>query len=335
MRILLCSYVFAPNIGGIETVSWVLAEQFTRMGSPVTVVTHTPGDAVSADFELIRQPSVSQLLALARRADIVFQSNISLRTLLPILVTGKPIVITHHGALCRVNGSIGWQDRLKHALLPACHNIAISKAVADRMPVKCDIVGDPFESDEFSYETSTQRVKDIVFLGRLVSAKGCDLALSALALLKAQGICPSLTVIGDGPELSALRRQSAELGIADQVEFLGAMREGRGGVLAQHKVMVIPSNWTEPFGVVALEGVAAGCVLAASSVGGLPEAVGPCGLLFPQGDVTAMAATLKKLLTDGSLRENLLAGREQHLERFQPQNAARQYLKIFESVLSN
>lgn len=335
MRILLCSHVFAPNIGGIETVSWILAEQFTRMGSPVTVVTHTPGDAISADFELVRQPSVTQLLSLARRADIVFQSNISLRTLLPLLISRKPIVITHHGALCRVDGSIGWQDRLKHALLPACRNVAISKAVADSMPVDCEIVGDPFESAEFSYETSGPRPRDIVFLGRLVSAKGCDLALAALALLKSEGICPSLTVIGDGPELPALRRQSAELGIAGQVEFLGAMREGRGSVLAQHKIMVIPSNWTEPFGVVALEGVAAGCVLAASNVGGLPEAVGHCGLLFPQGDVKAMAATLKELLADSSLREKLLQGRDRHLESFQPQNSARQYLKIFESVLSN
>jgi glycosyltransferase involved in cell wall biosynthesis len=132
-----------------------------------------------------------------------------------------------------------------------------------------------------------------------------------------------------------LQRLSTELGIADQVDFRGTIREGRGRELARHKVMVVPSTWAEPFGVVALEGLGAGCVLAASNEGGLPEAVGRCGLLFPKGNAEALAAAVKRLLTDARLRATLLAARSTHLARFQPETIAHRYLEIFESVLRN
>ena len=336
MRILICTHVFSPSIGGIETVTAILAEQFSRLGATVTVVTHTPGDdRVSGDYKLVRRPSVPMLFALARRSDIVFQSNISLRTLLPLLFCGRPIVITHHGIATRGDGSLGWQDRLKRAVFPLCTNLAISEAVAAGLAVDSTVVGNPFEAGEFTSNTETTRDKDVVFLGRLVSDKGCDVALRALALLKKQGTCPSFTVIGDGPEMPALKRLSAELGIAEHVDFRGMMRDGRGTELARHKIMVVPSTWAEPFGVVALEGLAAGCALVATNLGGLPEAVGPCGVLFPKGDAEALATTLTRLLTDGALRETLLAARNRHLEQYQPEYVARRYLDIFDSVLRN
>ncbi len=68
------------------------------------------------------------------------------------------------------------------------------------------------------------------------------------------------------PMLQAL---TVQLGLTQQVEFLGSMQEGRGLIVARHRVMAIPSVWAEPFGVVALEGASAGCALVASSQGGL------------------------------------------------------------------
>lgn len=333
MRILLCSYVFAPNIGGIETVSRILAEEFSRLGSTVTVVTSTPGEHIAASYEVVRRPSLKKLRELAANSDLIFQSNISLKTLLPLLFSGKPIVITHHGCITRVDGRRGWREHLKLSLLRRCHNIAISKAVAAALPVKSVVIEDPFEPDEFTDAGKSIRDKDIVFLGRLVSDKGCDLAIRALALLKREGICPSFTVIGDGPEMPILGLLTTELGLSDQVAFLGTIREGRGKVVARHKIMVIPSIWEEPFGVVALEGIAAGCAVVASRGGGLPEAVGPCGILFPNGDVAALASALKNLLTSPGLCDKLTAKRNRHLERFQPEAVAKRYLEVFESAM--
>jgi glycosyltransferase involved in cell wall biosynthesis len=333
MRILLCSYVFPPSIGGIETVSRLLAEQFCRLGSTVTVVTHTQGEEVDEDYKVVRRPSPGKLRELARDADIIFQSNISLKTLLPLFFMRKPIVIAHHGRITRVDGTRGWQDHLKRALLFRCSHIAVSQMVAADIPEKPIVIADPFETSEFADSETGKRDKDIVFLGRLVSDKGCDLAIRALALLKQEGLRPSFTVIGDGPEMPALKRLTAELGLTDQVDFLGTVREGRGKIVARHKIMVVPSIWEEPFGVVALEGIAAGCAVAASSGGGLPEAVGPCGILFPNGDVAALASALKNLMTDTSLRERLIARKNEHLEHFQPEVVAKRYMEVFASVL--
>lgn len=333
MRILFCSYVFPPSVGGIEIVSRILAEQFSRLGSAVTVVTHTPGEETHGEYEVVRRPSLRRLRRLARNCDVVFQSNISLKTLLPLYFLRKPIVITHHGRIARVDSSRGWQDYLKRALLSRCTNIAISRMVADDLPVKSVTIADPFEPGEFADQGNIARDRDIVFLGRLVSDKGCDVAVHALALLKDHGLSPTFSVIGDGPEMSALKQLTVELGLAGQVEFLGTVREGRGRIVARHKVMVVPSVWEEPFGVVALEGIAAGCAVVATRGGGLPEAVGPCGVLVPNGDAAALAAALRDVLTDARLREKLTAAGTEHLAQFQPEVVARRYLDVFGTAM--
>ena len=333
MRILLCSYTFAPAIGGIETVSKLLADEFCRLGSAVTVATYSPGPPVEGSHEVLRRPSFGKLYELARRSDVAWQNNISLNMLPPLLVARRPVVVTHQTWFARNDGRRGWQDRLKSAVLPLLHNVAISQAIAASLPRESPIIRNPFEAVEFQDLGSEFRTKDIVFLGRLVSAKGCDVALHSLALLRAEGMRPSFTIIGDGPEAPALKRLTADLGLGDQVTFLGAMREGRGREVARHKVMVVPSIWAEPFGVVALEGIAAGCAVVASAGGGLPDGVGPCGLLFPNGDAEALAARLKELLTNAALRERLLSARDRHLEQFRLENVARRYLNEFESAI--
>lgn len=333
MKILFCSFAFSPSIGGIETVSSILADQFSRLGSIVTVVTSTPGPPVAAAYDIVRLPSTARLYQLARKADICFQNNVSLRMIFPLLASGRPVVVTHQTWLERVDGGRGWQDYLKLAILRACHNIAISKAIASALPMPSLVVGNPFEPREFVDLGPDYRTGDIVFIGRLVSDKGCDLVIRALALLKREGLTPSFTVVGDGPEMPALKQLTTELGLSDQVDFLGTVREGRGKIAARHKIMVVPSIWEEPFGVVALEGIAAGCAVVATRGGGLPKAVGPCGILFPNGDVAALATALKNLITSPSLRNELMAARDQHLRNFQPETVAMRYLEVFASAL--
>jgi len=333
MKILLCSYAFAPSLGGIETVSKVLADEFCRQGSTVTVATHTPGPEMEGAHRVVRRPSFAALYELARSSDVAWQNNISLNMLAPLLAARKPVVVTHQTWFARNDGSRGWQDRLKFAALPALKNIAISKAIAARLGKESVVIGNPFEPGEFRDLGDEFRTKDIVFMGRLVSAKGCDVALRSLALLKVEGFRPSFSIIGDGAEAPALKQLTAELRLSDQVTFLGAMREGRGREVARHKVMVVPSVWAEPFGVVALEGIAAGCAIAASAEGGLPDAVGECGLLFPNGDAQALARTLNDLLANAALREKLLSQRERHLERFLPETVARRYMEVFDAAM--
>ena len=177
------------------------------------------------------------------------------------------------------------------------------------------------------------RTRDLVFLARLVSDKGGDLLLDALADLRAQGFTPELTVVGDGPEMPALKRQVETLGLGRQVEFTGVLQgETLVQTLNAHRIMVVPSRTPEPFGVVALEGIACGCVVVGSEGGGLSDAIGDCGLTFPNHDKRALSRALGRVLFDARLYDELRSHAGAHLERHEPGKVAEAYLRVFEKA---
>src|ERR1700712_4409029 len=101
MRILLCSHWFFPSVGGVETISKILAEEFVRSGASVTVVTNTPGPAMDVPYSVVRRPTHKALRLLARESDVIFQNLISLRTLVSLILARKPIVVTHQSWMMR------------------------------------------------------------------------------------------------------------------------------------------------------------------------------------------------------------------------------------------
>jgi glycosyltransferase involved in cell wall biosynthesis len=126
----------------------------------------------------------------------------------------------------------------------------------------------------------------------------------------------------------------ADLHLQSQVEFAGPQHgEQLAKLLQQHQVLVVPSFWQEPFGIVALEGIACGCVIVGSAGGGLAEAIGPCGLTFPNGDAGALAKAMAKLLADSGERGRLRQHAPQHLARFTPRHVAGVYLESMEKAL--
>ncbi|HLW36134.1 MAG TPA: glycosyltransferase family 4 protein [Chthoniobacterales bacterium] len=330
MRILFSSYLFDPSVGGIETVSKILAEEFAKGGHEVQVITQSPGGQIAgANYKLIRRPSLSEIFRLLKWCDIFFQNNISLRSLIPALALRKPTVVVHQTWLQNVHGGIGWQNHLKQLLLRFVVNVAISKAVADRLNVDSIVIGNPYDETVFRLMPGVIRDKTIVFVGRLVSDKGVDLLLHALEVLKRDGILADLTIVGSGPEEMNLRKLAADLGLSEQVAFSG-QKSGAplAQILNQHRILAVPSRWAEPFGVVALEGIACGCVIVGSRDGGLKEAIGGCGVTFENGNVTELAAQLKRMIKDADARTLLLRNAEEHLMKFQSNRVAAAYLEL-------
>ncbi|MFM9161187.1 MAG: glycosyltransferase, partial [Dolichospermum sp.] len=100
------------------------------------------------------------------------------------------------------------------------------------------------------------------------------------------------------PEESKLIQQAKDLKINDQVTFAGVKLEHElTKLLNAHQIMVVPSLWNEPFGIVALEGIACGCVVVGSEGGGLKDAIGTCGVTFANGNVEQLTKILFDLLT--------------------------------------
>jgi glycogen(starch) synthase len=337
VKILISSHAFAPSIGGIETVSRLLAHEFIERGHEVTIVTQTPDPGGERlPYPVFRQPSIGELWYAIKWCDIFWHSNLSLRTIWPAFFLRKPVVITHHGSYCRRPSGIDLAQRLKHAIVERTTSVAISRAVAACFKTDSVIIHSPYDARQFaSSAPESKRPGDLIFLGRLVTEKGVDVLLQALALLRNRRLFPRLTIVGSGPELVAMQQMAGRLGLNEQVTFAGAKRGAElVGLLQEHKILVIPSRYNEPFGVVALEGIACGCVVVGSGGGGLPEAIGPCGMTFPNGDAEALGESLEKLLRSPEERQRLTANAARHLERFSSSVIAAEYLALFRAKLA-
>jgi glycogen synthase len=333
MKILLGSRSFAPALGGIETVSRLLAEQWQRSGHQVVVVTSTTSsNADDLPYRVIRRPKTAGLFTLLRWADVFFQNNVSLHTGWPALLFRRPWVVATQTWMGRAGGGSAWSRRVKLLALKRAKNVYISRAVATHVGLPGEIIPNPYDSATFRPYDDVPRDRDLVFVGRLVADKGVDVLLQAIAQLKSRGIIPSTTIIGGGPEDATLCRLARELGLDLHVTFAGMQRETElARMIARHRIMVIPSRWEEPFGVVALEGIACGCAVVGSNRGGLPEAIGPCGVTFPNGSADSLAEVLERLLDGNSgFVSALLDQAPGHLSKHAPDVVARRYLEIFD-----
>lgn len=336
MKILMSSHSFYPNVGGIEAVSSILAHEFVTQGHEVKILTQTLAtDLESFPFEVIRQPKTHQLFKLLSWCDVFFHNNISLQTLWPLFLLHKPWVIAHHTWIARTNGSLGWQDYIKYFLIRFATSISISQAIADCLSTPSIIIGNPYDDDLFYEMPEIPREKDLVFLGRLVSDKGVSLLITALGQLKKNyDLTPDLTIIGRGTEEELLYDLAKNLDVFNQVNFIGT-KTGTDLVelLNVHQIMVVPSLWLEPFGIVALEGIACGCIVVGSDGGGLKEAIGDCGVTFPNGDIEALTQTLAKLLLNSNHLAIYRAKANLHLSQYKKTAVAKAYLRVFEDAI--
>lgn len=335
MKILIYSPFFYPSIGGLETVVSILAHEFVAQAHEVKLVSQIPAkDDTAFPFEVIRRPDAGKLLQLMRWCDLFFQPSISLKGIWPLMLQPKPWVVSHNNWYRRDNDRLSWQDYLKHFCIRFATNISVSHAIAAHIAPPSTVIPNPYQDDLFKVCTDVPRDRDLVFLGRLVSAKGVDLLLHALADLKTAGLTPNLTVIGQGPEESALEQLANSLGIAPQVEFVGAkVGQDLVRLLNAHQIMVVPSRWQEPFGIVALEGIACGCVVVGSAGGGLKDSIGPCGVTFPNENIAYLTQVLAQLLSYPEQLKAYLEQAKTHLCRHHPAIVAQAYLTVFEEAL--
>lgn len=327
MNIVIYSPNFYPMTGGLEHAVLDLAGEFSRQGQVVTVITHTPAtEADNFPFQVLRNPRFWHQTGIMRRTDLVLQFNVSLKGILPWLFSRKPLVVSHQTPYREdIRGRIKTWIANHVAIL----NIGCSNYMSRRFR-RSVTIPNPYNHELFGVRTPWERrARDLIFVGRLVSDKGADLILQALALLRKKGMEPGLSIVGSGPEAPKLKRLVQQYALDRQVTFPG-LKKGPDLVEAinLHRIMVVPSVWEEPFGIVALEGLACGCIVIGSNGGGLPEAMGGFGMTFPNRDVAALAACLESVLKEPGRflpQGDLLA---LHLERHQRSKTARQYLKV-------
>lgn len=158
-----------------------------------------------------------------------------------------------------------------------------------------------------------------VLVGRLEWEKGGQDAITALSLLVNGGRRVHLALVGKGGRRDALAELAAEAGVADLVHLVGRLDDhGVAALLGAADVALVPSRY-EPFGMVALEAMAADTPVVVTRAGGLGDLVddGATGLVVPAADPPALAAAVAAVLDDPA-RAALLAGaaRRAAVERF-------------------
>jgi len=175
------------------------------------------------------------------------------------------------------------------------------------------------------------REKILLYVGQIVRGKGLDLLLKALARLSYP--C-SLLVAGSGSWEKRCVHIATQLGLTSRVKFLGWQpREALPALFQVAHMVVMPSRWAEPFGLVGLEAMAFGRPVVAFDVGGIPEWFedGRTGFLVPAGDIEAFAERIDRLLQDDALARMLgRQGREAAETRF----STERHLTALESILS-
>lgn len=177
-----------------------------------------------------------------------------------------------------------------------------------------------------------------LYVGRLVREKGLPTLLEAFRRVALRHLHARLVIVGEGAMRSELEAWVQRHGLGERVDFTGQVDHREiGRYFAAANVVVVPSKWPEPLGMVILEALYLGLPVIATGRGGvvdiLKDAVN--GLLVPPEDPTALAEAMQRLLGDPNLRRALGRAGPGTVERgFAPHRLLSLTLEVYEMLMS-
>ena len=213
------------------------------------------------------------------------------------------------------------EEKLRRALFVACishfcRSQAMIFAPQDKWD-KLHIVHCGVNPGDFKLVTHEGAGSRLLFVGRLADVKGLPILLRAVARLKASYPALKLTIAGDGPDRQRLVEMAGELGITDNVAFLGYQTQRQVRELLGQTDAFVLASFAEGVPVVLMEAMAAGVPVVATRIAGIPELVedGVSGFLVAPGDPKTLADKVDLLLRDPGLRASFAAMGRGKVER--------------------
>ena len=186
-------------------------------------------------------------------------------------------------------------------------------------------------------QTNGHRPFRIGYFGRLVEEKGLHHLLEAAAQLDFDW---NLRLLGGGPLRPELEQHTAQAGISQRITFIDQIPSTEmPAQYHQIDVLVLPSltrqNWKEQFGRVLIEAMSSGVPVIGSDSGAIPDVIGDSGLIFPEGDASALKACLHRLYTDSALyAEFSRKGRARVQAHFTHAQIAAQTVAVYHEMMS-
>ncbi len=175
----------------------------------------------------------------------------------------------------------------------------------------------------------------LIYIGRLVRAKGVFEAVEAVRLLQARNIHVRLDLVGAGPDSEELRRSIVDAGVQDRVQVSGPQHGAdKERVLEESDVLVFPT-YREGLPYALLESMAAGTVPVTCSVGGIPDVLSKCecGIVVPPRDPSAVAEAVHRLHRDREMARALSeAAHRVVVEHYQVSRMASDFRRLYERM---
>jgi glycosyltransferase involved in cell wall biosynthesis len=174
----------------------------------------------------------------------------------------------------------------------------------------------------------------VLGIGRVVHKKGFDLLLEAFRRIAPQHPELGLVIGGDGPVREDLVRRASAVGLGDRVAFPGTLNPSQvAWAMSAAAVFVLPSR-VEPFGIVVLEALRAGCPLIVSAHGGATEIVhdGIHAIVTDPWDTGLLAEAIQLVLSDDRLAKRLCRAGPERAADFDWELIARRYREIYKQL---
>jgi len=372
LKVVLYSYLFYPSVGGIESISASLAEGLIQQGHVVQVITESTSDAKdNFKYTIHRKPDFSTKKELVKWADIIVYNGASLGLQPLPLLYRKPYVWIHQGYQISCIDGLGWYEGERAPMTPwssiAFHysksglgfavkgalkvftklffakylvtqNVACTDWVLKRLPFLSNNlrIHSPYPLKKFETPSPGITIKyDFVFVGRLVSEKGVSTLIDAFSMLRKElDTKVSLLIVGDGNWKDKVIAKIAEHDLETCVTMVGRKTgQELTDLIHSGKIAVVPSEWEEPMGGVALELMSAGRNIIVSRNCGMAECVGKGGLTFLNGDAEDLARTMKKLWGDKALQDEQKIEAKTQLIKFQAEKRVMEHIELFQSLL--
>jgi len=315
-------------------------ETLAYRGTMVDAVRSPRGFAVATSLVLRLGRAISQL-RVAGNIDLV-HAQWWIPAGISAWLARRPYIVTLHGTdVALLDRSRGARFVGQRVLKSAAQVTAVSAYLAEKTARACgisraDIVVQAMPVDVQAFTHVSKGGGGVVTVGRLTTQKRIDLLLRAMAELHRNGKSLSLTVVGDGPERSALERQAAELGIGSDTRFLGTvppkqMQEAVGDA----DVFAFPAVG-EGLGLAAVEALLLGIpVVAAKDGGGVTDVVpsSGAGRVVAGDNPRALANAIADLAGNAESRRLAVAAGAELRRRLDPAVVAERFEAIYRTAL--
>jgi glycosyltransferase involved in cell wall biosynthesis len=264
-----------------------------------------------------------------------------------------PLVITSHGGDVREGNAClrkpGSHERFTLALKNADALVSISRLTTDCFrrlypPGKIVEIPNGVELGPFpgvvrpaNLDPRVQPGQYVLFLGRLHWRKGVDVLLDAWAAVPAEDRSQKMLVVaGDGEERARLVARAHDLGISSQVHFAGiVLGADKTWLLQNARGLCLPSRNWEAFGLVVLEGFAAGKPMIGTRLPGFEDLISPgsTGWLVPPESPAELARAVRELLVDDERLRHMSTAVRHKAESYGWQAIAARHVELYEQLL--